>query len=150
LLLVTTAVALYFMIVELFTLLYATPADERLLADELLRGSYAWIFWLSIALMVAGLGLLLFQAARRRWQVGMLIVSSVFISTSALAERYLTVIPSQTHGTLLPYEPGSYFPNWVEFGVVAGLFALGALLIGLFMKAFPILPMTEEEVVADA
>jgi molybdopterin-containing oxidoreductase family membrane subunit len=151
LLLAATSVALYFMVVELFTLLYATPADERLLADELLRGSYAWIFWLSIGLMVAGLAILLFQAAKRTWSVGMMVLASVSVSTAALAERYLTVIPSQTHGTLLPYEPGSYFPNWVEFAVVAGLFALGALLIGLFMKAFPILPMgNEEEVTGDA
>ena len=78
-------------------------------------------------------------------------VASVAVSTAALAERYLTVIPSQTHGTLLPYDTGSYFPNWVEFGVVAGLFALGALIIGLFMKVFPIISMREEEeVTADA
>jgi molybdopterin-containing oxidoreductase family membrane subunit len=150
-LLVASAAALYFMIVELFTLLYATPEDERQLADALLRGSYAWIFWLSIGLMVLGLALLIGQAARSRWRVGALVVASVSISTAALAERYLTVIPSQTHGTLLPYETGSYFPNWVEFAVVAGLFALGALLIGLFMKAFPIIPMRdEEEVTTDA
>jgi Ni/Fe-hydrogenase subunit HybB-like protein len=55
---------------------------------------------------------------------------------------------------LLPYEPGSYFPTWVEFTVVAGLFALGALLIGLFMKVFPIVPIdpvkAEQEVAVDA
>lgn len=151
-LLAATAVALYFMVVELFTLLYATPTDERQLADALLTGDYAWIFWLSLGLMVVGLGLLIWQAAIRRWQVGALVVASVAISAAALAERYLTVIPSQTHATLLPYEPGSYFPNWVEFGVAAGLFALGALLIGLFMKVFPIISMREEEeeVMADA
>jgi molybdopterin-containing oxidoreductase family membrane subunit len=144
-LLAASAIALYFMIVELFTLLYATPADERQLADALLKGSYAWIFWLSLGLMVLGLTLLIWQAATTRWRVGTLVVASVAISTAALAERYLTVIPSQTHATLLPYETGSYFPNWVEFSVVAGLFALGALLIGLFMKALPIIPMRDEE-----
>ncbi len=151
-LLAATTVALYFMVVELFTLLYATPADERQLADALLKGSYAWIFWLSLGLMVFGLGLLIWQAASARWRVGTLVIASVAISTAALAERFLTVIPSQTHATLLPYEVGSYFPNWVEFGVVAGLYALGALLIGLFMKAFPIISMRdeEEEVAADA
>jgi Ni/Fe-hydrogenase subunit HybB-like protein len=140
-----SAVALYFMVVELFTLLYATPANERELADALLRGSYAWIFWLSLGLMVLGLGLLIWQAATTKWRVGTLVVASVAISTAALAERYLTVIPSQTHASLLPYEAGSYFPNWVEFGVVAGLYALGALLIGLFMKVFPIIPMRDEK-----
>ncbi|MEA2002568.1 MAG: NrfD/PsrC family molybdoenzyme membrane anchor subunit [Actinomycetota bacterium] len=150
-LLAAASVALYFMIVELVTLLYATPANERQLADALLKGTYAWIFWLSLALMVGGIALLIVQAATRRWRIGPLVIASVAISTAAVAERYLTVVPSQTHATLLPYEAGSYFPNWVEFAVVAGLFALGALLIGLFMKVFPIISMRDEdEVTTDA
>jgi molybdopterin-containing oxidoreductase family membrane subunit len=154
LLLAATAAAMYFQIVELVTLLYATPGSERQLADALLRGPYAWIFWLGIFLLALGLVLLVTQAAMRRWSVGVLVIASVAISTSAVAERYLTIIPSQTHGMMLPYEPGSYFPTWVEFAVVAGLFALGALLIGLFMKVFPIVPLNgkrpEQEVLVDA
>ncbi len=150
-LLAAVVAALYFFVVKLFTLLYATPGGERLLADELLRGSYAWIFWSSLALMVAGLILLIFSAATRAWKTTPMVLASVLISTSVLAERYLTVIPSQTHGMLLPYEPGSYFPNWVEFAVVIGLFALGALLIGLFIKVFPVVPLRDErEVAVDA
>ena len=141
LLLAASAAALYFQIVELFTLLYATPGSERRLADALLRGPYAWIFWTGAGLLTLGLAILVFQAARRTWSVAPLVVASIAISTSAVAERYLTVIPSQTHGMLLPYDPGSYFPTWVEFAVVAGLFALGALLIGTFMKVFPIIPL---------
>ena len=98
--------------------------------------------------------LLISQAWRKTWSVGVLVVASVAISTAAVAERYLTVIPSQTHGMMLPYEPGSYFPTWVEFTVVAGLYAFGALLSGLFMKAFPIIPLNrdteKEEVLAEA
>jgi molybdopterin-containing oxidoreductase family membrane subunit len=154
LLLAATAVTLYFQIVELFTLLYATPGSERQLADALLRGPYAWIFWLGLMLLVLGLALLIVQAVKREWNVGLLVVASVAISTAAVAERYLTVIPSQTHGMMLPYAPGSYFPTWVEFTVVAGLFALGALLIGLFIKVFPIVPLDgakeEQEVLVDA
>jgi Ni/Fe-hydrogenase subunit HybB-like protein len=159
LLLVATAATVYFQIVELVTLLYATPANERLLADALLQGPYAWIFWLGLTLILGALALLVTQAAQRRWSLSLLVIASIAISTSAVAERYLTVIPSQTHGMLLPYEPGSYFPTWVEFTVVAGLFALGALLIGLFMKVFPIIPnqatpidgeRPEQEVLIDA
>ena len=154
LLLAATAVAVYFQIVEIFTLLYATPGSERQLADALLFGAYSWIFWPSLVLIGGGLVVLVLQAAKREWNVGWLVIAGVLISTSALAERYLTVIPSQTHGMMLPYEPGAYFPSWIELTVVAGLFALGALLIGLFMKVFPIVPldgiMEEEEVVVDA
>lgn len=154
LLLAATAATVYFQIVELFTLLYATPGTERALADALIRGPYAWIFWSVIILLLFGLVVLVIQAARRTWGGGALVVASVAISTAAVAERYLTVIPSQTHGNLLPYEPGSYFPTWVEFTVVAGLFAFGALLIGVFMKVFPIVPIdpvkVEQEVATDA
>jgi Ni/Fe-hydrogenase subunit HybB-like protein len=153
LLLAACAATLYFQIVKLFTLLYATPGAERLLADALLRGPYAWIFWSSLALLIFGLVVLVVQAARGTWGVAALVVASVAISTSAVAERYLTVVPSQTHGMMLPYEPGSYFPTWVEFAVVAGLFAFGARVIGMFMKVFPIIPLkrrTEQEVLVDA
>ena len=153
LLLAASAAAMYFQIVELFTLLYATPGAERRLADALIRGPYAWIFWLGLVLLIFGLVVLVVQAARGTWGVAPLVVAAVAISTSAVAERYLTVIPSQTHGMMLPYEPGYYFPTWVEFAVVAGLFAFGALVFGIFMKVFPIIPLksrTKQEVLADA
>ena len=58
-------------------------------------------------------------------------------------KRFLIVVPSQTHGTLLPYGTGSYVPTWVEWAEMAGLFAFGALLLTLFAKVFPIMPIGE-------
>jgi Ni/Fe-hydrogenase subunit HybB-like protein len=152
LLLAATAASLYFQTVKTFTLLYATPGNERLIADALLRGPYAWIFWSSLVLMVVAMILLVSQAATGAWSIPAVVAASVAISTAAVAERYLTVIPSQTHGMLLPYEPGSYFPTWVEFAVVGGLFALGAILIGGFVKVFPIIKLNSNrrEVRTDA
>jgi molybdopterin-containing oxidoreductase family membrane subunit len=152
LLLAATTASLYFQTVKTFTLLYATPGNERLIADALLRGPYAWIFWSSLVLMVIAMILLVSQAATGAWSIPAVITASVAISTAAVAERYLTVIPSQTHGMLLPYEPGSYFPTWVEFAVVGGLFALGAILIGGFVKVFPIIRLNSNtrEVRTDA
>jgi Ni/Fe-hydrogenase subunit HybB-like protein len=152
LLLAATAASLYFQTVKTFTLLYATPGNERLIADALLRGPYAWIFWSSLVLMVVAMILLVSQAATGAWSIPAVVAASVTISTAAVAERYLTVIPSQTHGMLLPYEPGSYFPTWVEFAVVGGLFALGAILIGGFVKVFPIIKLNSNrrEVRTDA
>jgi hypothetical protein len=75
------------------------------------------------------------------------VTSGVLVNLAAIAKRYLIVVPSQTHGTLLPYETGSYSPTWVEYSVVLGLLALGTLLFAIFMKVFPIieLPKSEEE-----
>ena len=150
-LLAAVAAAIYFAAVETFTLLYATPTAERGLADELLSGSFAWVFWAAIGGLLVAFALLVAAAIRRRWSMALVVPAAFIASTAVLAERFHTVIPSQTHGMLLPYQDGSYFPNWVEFAVVGGLFALGALLIGIFARAFPLLPMAEEkEVPADA
>lgn len=145
-LMVLLSIYLYFMVVELLTLLYATADVEKRLSDALLTGEYAWMFWGSVALLVLPLILLIRQALTRRWSIGALVVISALVNIAAIGKRYLIVVPSQTHGTLLPYETGSYNPTLIEYAVVAGLFALGALLIGLFVKTFPALPVSEEEV----
>ncbi len=150
-LMVLLAVYLYFMVVELLTLLYATPEVEKRLSDALLTGTFAPIYWGSVAALVLPMIALTWQALSRRWNVGLLVASGVLVNLAAIGKRYLVVVPSQTHGTLLPYEVGSYSPSWVEYGVVLGLFALGALLVGLFIKSFPVLPLeAEEEVSVDA
>jgi molybdopterin-containing oxidoreductase family membrane subunit len=145
------AVYLYFMAVELLTLVYATPEAEKQLSDALLRGEYAWIYWGSVAALFLPMIAIAYQTLKKKWSVGLLVAVGVLVNLGAIGKRYLIVVPSQTHGELLPYEIGSYSPTWTEYAVVLGLFALGALLIGLFMKAFPILPIEEgKEVGADA
>jgi len=142
-------VYLYFMTVELLTLLYATPEVEKQLSDALLGGRYAWLYWGSVALLVISAVLLVWQVLQGRWRMSWLVAIGIAVNLAAIGKRYLIVVPSQTHGTLLPYETGSYSPSWVEYSVVLGLFALGALLVGLFFKAFPALPLSEEEVMSD-
>ncbi|KKL60944.1 hypothetical protein LCGC14_2200230, partial [marine sediment metagenome] len=44
---------------------------------------------------------------------------------------------------LMPYEPSSYAPTWVEWSIMAAGFALFALLITLFIKIFPIIAVWE-------
>ncbi len=65
------------------------------------------------------------------------------VNVAAVGKRFLIVVPSQTHGRLLPYETGSYSPTWVEYSIVIGLMALGALAILTFFKVFPIMDVSE-------
>ncbi len=144
-LLALVAVYLYFMAVELLTLLYATPEVEKQLSDALLTGQYAWLYWGAVAMLVISAIGLSWQALTRRWNVNWLIAIGIAVNLAAIAKRYLIVVPSQTHGTLLPYEPGSYSPTWIEYSVVLGLFGLGTLMIGAFFKIFPALPLHRED-----
>jgi molybdopterin-containing oxidoreductase family membrane subunit len=144
-LLAMVVIYLYFMAVELLTLLYATPEVEEQLSDALLTGRYAWLYWGAVAMLVVPAIGLSWQVLTRRWNIGWLIAFGIAVNFAAIAKRFLIVVPSQTHGTLLPYEVGSYSPSWVEYCVVLGLFGLGALMIGTFFKVFPALPLHRKE-----
>lgn len=136
---------LYFTAVEILTITYQPGASEQSLSEALLSGEYAWIFWGAIASLVIAAALLIWQALARRWSIGLIVATGVLVNIGAVAKRYLIVVPSQTHGQLLPYPTGTYTPNWVEWAIVLGLFALGAFMIGVFMKVFPIVPLEEVE-----
>lgn len=132
---------LYFMVVELLTAIYTGGEREREVTKALLAGDYAPVYWASVALFVVPLGLLIIRNVRRGAGLGVLVVSGIMVNLAAIGKRYLIVVPSQTRGTLLPYGEGSYAPTWVEYVEGVGLFALGALLLVLFAKVFPIMPV---------
>jgi molybdopterin-containing oxidoreductase family membrane subunit len=140
-LMVLLFVYLYFLIVELLTLLYATPEVEKRLSDALLFGEYALIYWGSVGALVISAVALAIMALRRSWSLGWIFAAGVLVNLAAIGKRFLIVVPSQTHGMLLPYEVGSYTPTWEEIAVIVGLFSLGALLLVGFLKTFPAVPL---------
>lgn len=141
---VLLAVYLYFMIVELLTVSYAGGEHERQVSESILTGDYAWVYWGSVVLLVLPFLALLWQAVTRRWNIGLLVACGLAVNVAAIGKRFLIVVPSLTKGTLLPYDQGTYWPTAVEVGVIVGLFALGALIIGVFAKAFPIMELPED------
>ncbi len=60
-------------------------------------------------------------------------------------ERYIIVVATLR----VPQMPWAiiarYFPTWVEIGITAGLLALFALIIAVFVKLFPVLSIWELE-----
>lgn len=142
-------VYLYFTVVELLTATYAAAPAEQRVTSEVFGGGYAWMYWGAVGLLVLAAAALLWQAVTGRWSIGVLVACGLAVNLAAIGKRYLIVVPSQTHGTLLPYAAGSYSPTWVEYSVVLGLFGLGALLVGLYVRLFPMLEL-HEEVATDA
>lgn len=130
---------IYFMVVEVLAATYISGSAEVEVARQLFSGTYAWIFWSSVALLMISFVLLFGQFLRRRYNIGLIVTAGVLVNLAAIGKRYLIVVPSQTHGTLLPYGAGSYSPTWVEYSVIVGLLALGTLAYMLFVKVFPIM-----------
>lgn len=138
-----TVAYLYFMVVEMLTVVYVAGPHEAAINQALLFGQYAVIFWASVAFLVISFVILFVQFARNSYGFGLTGLAGVLVNLAAIGKRYLIVIPSQTHGSLLPYTTGSYSPTWVEISLIVGLFALGTLFFILFMKLFPIVEVSE-------
>ncbi len=142
-LMVLIVVYLYFLVVEWLTITYTAQSHELIIANAMYTGDYAWAYWLTVAALVIPLLLLGWQFIFKRYQMAWIVISGFLVNVAAIVKRYLIVVPSQTHGKLLPYEIGSYTPTWIEYSVVLGLFALGILLYIIFIKIFPIMEVIE-------
>lgn len=107
---------------------------------QLFLGEFAGFYWFYLlgGLVLPGL-LILLPWTRNIWGV---VTASVLVVAAMWVERYFIVV-SGFRVPLMPYEPSSYTPSWVEISVVAAGFALFALLITLFVKIFPIIAVWE-------
>lgn len=139
-----TLIYLYLMAVEVITAIYAAEHHEQVIFEAMLWGDFAWHYWLTVGSLVVAAALLTFQAYTRSWNIGLIVASGLLVQVGAVLKRYLLVVPSQTHGGLLPYPQGTYSPSLIEYGMIIGLVGLGILAFLLFMKVFPIMEVSEE------
>lgn len=137
-------VYVYFIVVEILTMIYQPSLAEQGLSDAILTGQYAWLFWGSTLSLVIPLVMLAWMAISRSWKLGWLVTAGILVNAGALGKRILIVVPSQTHGQLMPYGVGSYFPTWVELAVAVGLFSAGTVMVAVFMKLFPIIELERQ------
>ena len=135
---------IYFLAVELLAATYAAPGYEFSLTQQLFGGAYALMFWASAGLLIISFGILFGQFLRQRYNLPLIVTAGVLVNLAAMGKRFLIVVPSQTHGTLLPYSAGAYSPTWVEYSIILGMFALGTLAYLAFAKVFPIMEVQEE------
>ena len=108
--------------------------------EQLMTGAFAAPFWFYIVggLVIPGLIIL---NPRTRTIPG-ITAAAVLVLITMWLERYLIVVAG-LRVPLLAYEPSSYTPSWVELSILAGAFALFALLITLFAKLFPVISIWE-------
>lgn len=140
-LVVLISVFFYILVVETLTERYAGREAEMRVSNAILLGAYAPVFWSMLAAFVVALGMLLLQFLRRKPMVPAMIFVGLLLNVAAVLRRFLVVVPAQTHGHYLDYEPGIYVPNAIEFSVIAGVLGIGILAFVVFMRTFPIIPL---------
>ncbi len=135
-------IMIYANISEFLTTGYKLEEGQEFHFNQLFREEYAGFYWFYMlgGLILPGL-IILLPWTRNFWGI---LVAAIFVDAGMWVERYFIVVTG-LRVPLMPYEPSSYSPSWVEFSIMAAGFALFALLISVFVKIFPIMSHWEVE-----
>ncbi len=108
--------------------------------EQLMVGPFAPLFWFYLLGSIALPGLLILNPRTRT--IRGICAAAVLALIGMYIERYLIVVAG-LRVPLMPYEPSSYTPSWVEWSILGGAFALFALIISVFAKLFPVISVWE-------
>ncbi|MDW8045642.1 MAG: NrfD/PsrC family molybdoenzyme membrane anchor subunit, partial [Nitrososphaerota archaeon] len=131
---------LYFTFNEYWVAFYGNKVEEMELLNELFIGTYAPLMW-GIKVFCFFLPAFLIAIPKTRTVKG-IVLASILANIGMWIKRYLIIVPVLAR-PLIPNGWGVYNPTWVEWSIIAGLFALFTLLYTLFSKTFPIIPIEE-------
>lgn len=140
-----TLLYMYFLFSEWLTGIYASPAGERAVFEEVLFGAYAPITWTTfIGGMLYPFAMLFWQGVKRRvCSIGLTVLAAVLINLSLWTARVLIVVPTFFH-PLLPWDKAPYVPTLAEWGMVLGSFFFFGLLLVAMIKVVPVLELREK------
>jgi molybdopterin-containing oxidoreductase family membrane subunit len=133
-------VMIYANISEYVTTGFKFEEGEDFLFRQLFVEEFAPFFWFYfIGGLLLPVALAFIKAFRT---IPGIVFAAVLVDIGMWIERYFIVVTG-LRAPLMPYEPASYAPTWVEWSITAGGFAFFALLIALFVKFFPIMAVWE-------
>ncbi len=134
------AIMIYANISELLVHGYKLREGVEFHFRQLFLAEFAPFFWFYLlGGLVAPIVIVLLPATRN---VRGMIVAAILVAVAMWIERYVIVVTG-LRVPLMPYEPASYAPTWVEWSLLAAGLALFALLITVFTKVFPIIAVWE-------
>jgi Ni/Fe-hydrogenase subunit HybB-like protein len=136
---------LYFNINEYLIPAFKMKKPEEAHLTNLFTGEFAPVFWFAIMVgMIIPIIILLFRSGRK--PLPMFIVG-IMVVIGAWFKRYLIVTPTLLHPFLpmhdAPAQYHHYFPSWEEWAIAMGSLAGALLVITLFARIFPIIPIYE-------
>ncbi|MBI4729543.1 MAG: polysulfide reductase NrfD [Acidobacteria bacterium] len=135
-----SGVMMYFNLSEYVTSGYKMEAGVAFQFRQLMTGSFAPLFWLyAFGGLLAPALVILFRRTRT---IPGIITASVLVVVTMWIERYFLVV-SGFRVPLMPYAPASYAPTWIEWSVLAGAFALFALIVSVVVKLLPVVSVWE-------
>jgi molybdopterin-containing oxidoreductase family membrane subunit len=125
---------------EFITVGYKLEGEGEFHFRQLFLGQFAGFYWFYfVGGLILPVVLVLLSWTRN---IRGVVLASALVVVAMWIERYFIVVAG-LRVPLMPYEPATYAPTWVEWSVMSGGFALFALLISVFIKLFPIISIWE-------
>jgi Ni/Fe-hydrogenase subunit HybB-like protein len=142
----------YFNVNEYLVPAYKMKKPEESHLHNLFAGEFAPLFWFAIIVgMLIPIFIMVFKKGRKPKPM---FVAGIMIVVGAWFKRYLIVTPTLLHPFLpmhdAPQKFLHYFPSWEEWAIAMGSLSGALLLITFFARIFPIIPIEETIVEAEA
>jgi len=136
---------LYFNVNEYLVPAFKMKKPEEAHLTQLFAGDFAMMFWFAIFVgMLLPIVILITKPGRKPMMV---FIAGVMVVVGAWFKRYLIVTPTLLHPILpmsdVPEKFKHYFPSWEEWAIAMGSLAGAMLIITLFARIFPIIPIQE-------
>lgn len=136
---------LYFNVNEYLVPAFKMKKPEEAHLTQLFAGEYATMFWFAIIVgMILPVMILITKQGRKPMMV---FIAGIMVVVGAWFKRYLIVTPTLLHPMLpmsnVPEKFRHYFPSWEEWAIAMGSLAGAMLIITLFARLFPIIPIHE-------
>ncbi len=141
LLLVVATGWFFFFVLEFLFGLYSLEADEIRVKD-FLTAQAPWSWWFITFVGTTyfiPVSMWLFKGIRRN--PALMIVACVSVNIGMWLERFLIIVPGLAQKQTLNFTWYTYAPSPVEVVIVIGTFALVCMLLLLFAKVFPLIPL---------
>ncbi len=136
---------LYFNVNEFLVPAFKMKKPEKEHLIDLFTGEFAPIFWFAILTsMILPIIILLFKKGRKPKAA---FVAGILVVIGSWFKRYIIVTPTLLHPFLpmrdVPANYRHYYPSWEEWAIAIGSLAGALLVITIFARIFPIIPIHE-------
>ncbi len=136
---------LYFNVNEFLVPAFKMKKSEEEHLMGLFTGEFAIVFWFAISTaMLIPILILITKKGRKPFPA---FIAGLLVVIGSWFKRYLIVTPTLLHPFLpmtdVPEGYKHYFPTWQEWSIALGSLAGALLIITIFARIFPIIPIQE-------
>jgi len=138
--LATGLIVFYGYLMEAFYSYYSASQFERFMMINRATGPYWPMYWLLI--LCNGLVPQILWWKKARYNLSIVMAVSLVVSLGMWLERFI-IIPVSLHRDFLPSSWWMYYPTIWDFGMLAGTLGFFFLMMFLFIRFLPMIPIFE-------